>query len=118
MEKKPKLKERLAGSGGVILESEAGARIGRGRRLRERESYQRSEGVNEKEIEDLLEGGGKKEKGSEDLLTRDFSLGSGMILIYFASPVLNCSPLFLVNAWIPLTFEDHLCNLFSVLGML
>ena len=41
-----------------------------------------------------------------------------MILIYFASPVLNCSPLFLVNAWIPLTFEDHLCNLFSVLGML
>ena len=29
------------------------------------------------------------------------SLGSGMILIYFASPVLNCSPLFLVSVWIP-----------------
>ena len=58
------------------------------------------------------------ERGRTGPTHQGFSLGSGMILTYFASPILNCSPLFLVSVWIPLTSEDHLCNLFSALGRL
>jgi len=68
--------------------------------------------------EDVHRGARDREKGPTGPTHQGFSLGSGMILIYFASLVLNCSPLFLVSVWIPLTFEDHLCNLFSVLGRL
>ena len=68
--------------------------------------------------EDVRRGARDRERGPTGPTHQGFSLGSGMILIYFASPVLNCSPLFLVSVWIPLTFEDHLCNLFSVLGRL
>ena len=60
----------------------------------------------------------KEKKKEGRTYSPGIALGSGMILIYFASPILNCSPQFLVSVWIPLTFEDHLCNLFSVLGML
>ena len=93
--------------------------------LRKTENRGRKEERRRKERGDLQRGAclrtrnrGIGERGRTGPTHQGFSLGSGMILIHFASLVLNCSPLFLVSVWIPLTFEDHLCNLFSVLGRL
>ena len=88
------------------------------KRRKERGRYLQKGGGDFSGAEDVRRGARDRERGWTGPTHQGFSLGSGMILIYFASPVLNCSPLFLVSVWIPLTFEDHLCNLFSVLGRL
>ena len=104
------------------------AEEGRNRRKteekRKREKREKKEEISEEGrgdfagAEDVRRGARDRERGRTGPTHQGFSLGSGMILIHFASLVLNCSPLFLVSVWIPLTSEDHLCNLFSALGRL
>ena len=64
--------------------------------------------------EDWEQRGEQERKRSEDPLTL-IPLGSGMILIYFASPCFELFSSIFSHLWIPLTFGDHLCILLPVL---